>query len=128
MNRELIKSMSINSKVYENISIDGFDIPLILAGTNGVYLCLEGNTDINSDVELFKTVKRKFNLSNSNCFLFKFLDDATDGYFYAGHDGEHVSVIEDIYGAFKTCYDFATLYLSGGADKSVVLLLESVGV
>lgn len=124
MNRGLIKSISVGSKIYEDVSIEGYDIPMLLFSTSGVYICLSGDEVETVDVELFEKVKQYFGTINSNCFLFKFADDAT-GYLYSGlHDG--FTYYRDIYEAYEACNDFATLYLSNGANKHIEGLLTAI--
>ena len=125
MNRELIKSMSENSKVYEDVSVEGHNIPLLLSGANGVFICLDGGEGAPADVELFNKAKAHLGLATGNCFLFKFSDDAA-GYFYSGLHGKF-TYYENIYDAYKTCYDFAALYLSGKPDRHIEYLLAAVG-
>lgn len=124
MNRKLIKSISTDSEVYENLLIDDFVVPLLVLSPNGVYLCMTDSTDTNFDLQLFDKVKKKFALPDVYYYLFKFSDDATGQFCIGEQDFQQADNIYDVY---KICYDFAAIYFAGKADTDITLLLEGIG-
>lgn len=116
MNREYIKNVSINSIAYEDVKVGGITIPLMLVGSNGIYICSDADTDVNDDVKVFNLVKDKFKVPRGNCFLFKFSKDDKEkaGRFYARGEACKMDMEDDIYDAYNTCYGFTSKYMNCG--------------
>lgn len=110
MNKELIKSISTISEVYEDLKINGRKIPLILVGANGVFIFTNNETDIGADIELCTAVKEKFPSAINKVFLFR-VDEFGSGEFYDSN--RELYEEEDIYDAFENIYNYTTLAFTG---------------
>jgi len=110
MNRELIKRLSSYSEVFEDTNINGYKIPLLCKGMNGIFVCVEDIMDDKSCVELHNEIKRYFKLKNGQLFMFK-MSEGVKGSLYFG---KNVFVSEkNIYETFETCYAFTLKALLG---------------
>lgn len=122
MKKDLLKQISENSETYENVMVCGYKIPFLANCNSAVHLCIT-DEDNSILVDIYRNVKRQMP-TQKHVFIYKIQEDGT-GYFYDGHSV--VAAIDDIYAAYRVCYDFSDYYLSDGVDRELVALLYAVG-
>ena len=69
-----------------------------------MFVCIENTLDRDLSIDLYDTVKKLLRLSDGQLFLFRVSDDCT-GSFYCGSDC--FVLMDNIYGAYETCYMFS---------------------
>lgn len=101
MDRSLLQEIAVISTCYEDVKINNTELPLIFAGTNGLYLCAEEDMTEKQAEDIFCFFYKKSHLTRQQVFLFRFSDDVDTGSFYA--DDTFVEM-DNIYEAFQNCY------------------------
>ena len=125
MKKELLKSIAIYSEEYEDITLGGRNIPLVLSGVNGVYLCVGDDADSQADIKLYHMVQQELGLSKGQLFLLRISED-NSGDFYDGTNFVPADKVqEDIYEIFKTCYNFTAAYM---VERTIVSMLQKNAV
>ena len=98
MDRDHFISIAAISEYYEDLVIDGHEIPLLFIGSNGVYVCME-----TSDEKAYGAVEKALALKVGQLFVFV-VSDTDTGRLYDYKDHVFVEIEDNIYEAFENCY------------------------